>query len=231
MISDMTLPWFSAEHLHQLIATYGYAAVGVVVALESMGLPLPGEAILIIGAVYASTQHDLSIWGVIASAAAGGIVGDNIGYWVGRTFGYSLLLRYGQYIGLSDAKIKLGQYLFLRHGAKVVFFGRFIAVLRILAAFLAGVNRMGWRAFLAANVAGCISWASLYGLGAYSFGAALVHTRAPLGIGLSIFAVVTVFLAALYVRSHESELQKEAETALPGPLQRVRWPGRSATRS
>jgi membrane protein DedA with SNARE-associated domain len=116
-------------------------------------------------------------------------------------------------------------------GTKVVFFGRFIAVLRILAAFLAGVNRMGWRAFLAANAAGCISWASLYGLGAYSFGAALFHTRAPFGIGLSIFAVVTVLLAVLYVRSHASELQKEAETALPGPLQRVRWPGRSATRS
>jgi membrane protein DedA with SNARE-associated domain len=146
------------------------------------------------------------------------------------TFGYSLLLRYGQYIGLSDAKIKLGQYLFLRHGAKVVFFGRFIAVLRILAAFLAGVNRLGWRAFLVANAAGCISWASLYGLGAYSFGAALFHTRAHLGIGLSVFAVVTVLLAMLYVRSHESELQKEAETALPGRLQR-RWPGRSATRS
>src|SRR5262245_7726021 len=174
------MSWFSDEHLHQLIETYGYWAVGAVVGMESMGVPAPGETVLILGAVYASMHHDVNIWGVIAAAATGAIVGDNAGYWIGRTFGYPLLLRYGRYIGLSDARIKLGQYLFLRHGGKVVFFGRFIAVVRVLAAFLAGVNRMDWREFLVANAAGGILWAAIYGLGAYSLGTAIFHARGPL---------------------------------------------------
>src|SRR5437868_4799801 len=103
-----------------------------------MGLPLPGEAILLIASLYAGSHHDLNIWGVIASAATGAILGDNVGYGIGREFGYRLLLRYGRYVGISDARIKLGQYLFQRHGGAVVFGGRFIAILRILAAFLAG---------------------------------------------------------------------------------------------
>ena len=130
-----------------------------------MGIPLPGETVLVLAALYACTHHDLSIWGVIASAAAGAILGDNIGYWVGREFGYRLLLRYGAYIGISDSRIKLEQYLFLRHGTKVVFFGRFVAQLRILTAFLAGENRMDWRRFLLANAAGGILWATLFDLG------------------------------------------------------------------
>jgi membrane protein YqaA with SNARE-associated domain len=121
------------EYLQHLIATYGYVAVGVVIALESMGLPLPGETVLILAALYAG-QHNMSLAGVVASAALGAVIGDNIGYWIGREFGYRLLLRHGGYIGLTPSKIKLGQYLFLRHGAKVVFFGRFIAILRVLAA-------------------------------------------------------------------------------------------------
>src|SRR5262249_54906128 len=85
---------------------------------------------------------------VIAVAAFGAIVGDSAGYCLGRRYGYALLLRYGEGIGMFEARIKLGQYLFLKHGAKVVFLGRFVALLRMLAAFLAGVNRMPWRAFL-----------------------------------------------------------------------------------
>ena len=73
----------SAEHLHQLIATYGYWAIGVIVGIESMGLPVPGETILIFAAVYASEHQDLKIWVVISFAAAGAILGDNIGYWIG----------------------------------------------------------------------------------------------------------------------------------------------------
>jgi len=188
-----------------------------------MGLPLPGETILILGAIYAGTYHDLNIWGVLAAAAAGAIVGDNIGYWVGRTFGYSLLLRFGRYLGISNQRIKLGQYLFLRHGGKVVFVGRFIAVLRVLAAFLAGANRMEWRAFVLANAAGGILWSVVYGLGAYSFGSALFHARGPIGLMLLIIAAILIALAMFYVRSHEAQLQRQAELALPGPLQPIEW--------
>ena len=191
------MSWFSAETLHRLISSYGYWAVGAVVAVESMGIPLPGETMLIIAAIYAGSHEGLDIWGVIAAAATGAILGDNVGYWLGREFGYPILLRYGRYIGLSDERIKLGQYLFLRHGAKVVFFGRFIAVLRVLVAFLAGVNRMDWQRFLVANAAGGILWAAIYGLGAYGFGAALFHARAPVALGLLAFAIIVIVWAVL----------------------------------
>jgi membrane protein DedA with SNARE-associated domain len=147
--------------LGYLISHYGYAAVGVVIGLESMGIPLPGETMLVLAAIYAATHSDLQISGVIGAAALGAILGDNVGYWLGREFGYPLLLRYGRYLGVSETRIKLGQYLFLRHGGKVVFFGRFIAVLRVLAAFLAGVNRMEWKSFLIANATGGVVWSTV----------------------------------------------------------------------
>jgi membrane protein DedA with SNARE-associated domain len=209
--------------LAPLIAHYGYAAVGVVVGLESMGVPLPGETMLVVSAIYAGTHSDLHIAGVIGAAAVGAILGDNVGYWLGREFGYPLLLRYGRYVGLSETRIKLGQYLFQRHGGKVVFFGRFIAVLRVLAAFLAGVNRMEWKSFLLANAAGGVIWSLVYGLGAYLFGAALFHAHRSVSIALVIVGLVIVAVAFRYVRAHEAELERQAELALPGPLRPVDW--------
>jgi membrane protein DedA with SNARE-associated domain len=212
--------WVSLEYLTHLIATYGYVAIALIIGLESMGLPLPGESALVLAALYAS-RHDQNISGVVAAAATGAILGDNIGYWIGREFGYRLLLRYGGAIGLSVSKIKLGQYLFLRHGGKVVFFGRFVAVLRVLAAFLAGVNRMDWGRFLLANAAGGILWASVVGFGAYVLGRTVLQVTGPLGIGLVIAGVAVVVGVLLLVRSHEAELEARAEQALPGPLRPV----------
>jgi membrane protein DedA with SNARE-associated domain len=209
--------------LGSLISHYGYAAVGVVIGLESMGIPLPGETMLVLSAIYAATHSDLHISGVIAAATLGAILGDNVGYWLGREFGYPLLLRYGRYVGLTETRIKLGQYLFLRHGGKVVFFGRFIAVLRVLAAFLAGVNRMEWRSFLIANASGGVLWSLVYGLGAYLFGSALFHAARPITIVLVIAGLAIVFVGMRYVRSHEVELERRAEIALPGPLRPVDW--------
>src|ERR1700730_7965788 len=152
---------FSHQELDQLIATYGYLAVTVGVGLESMGLPLPGETILVLAAMYAASHADLNIWLVGVAAVAGAIMGDNFGYWLGLNYGYPLLRRFGRHVGLPDRRIKVGQYLFLRFGNKVVFLGRFVALLRMLAAFLAGVNRMRWSAFLVANALGGILWATL----------------------------------------------------------------------
>src|ERR1043166_6761117 len=159
--------------LGPLISHYGYAAVGRVVGLESMGIPLPGETMLVLSAIYAATHSDLHIAGVIAAAAIGAILGDNVGYWLGRELGYPLLQRYGRYVGFSETRIKLWQYLFLRHGGKVVFFGRFVAVLRVLAAFLAGASPREGKSFLIANATGGVLWSLVYGLGAYLFGATL----------------------------------------------------------
>jgi membrane protein DedA with SNARE-associated domain len=213
------LSWFSEHFLKHLIHQYGPWTIGVIVGLESMGLPLPGETVLLLGALYAGTHHDLNIWAVIGSAAAGAIIGDNVGYFIGRTFGYALLLRFGPYIGATEKRIKLGHYLFMRHGGKVVFFGRFVAVLRMLAAFLAGVNGMEWRRFLIANAAGGIVWSAAYGLAAYLFGNAVLHVRGPVGIGLLGTGIVVILIFLFYVRRHEAALEAEAEQALPGPLE------------
>jgi membrane protein DedA with SNARE-associated domain len=209
--------WESSGHIAHLIATYGLLAIGVIIALESMGFPLPGESVLVLAALY-SAHHGHSITAVVASAAVGAMLGDNVGYWIGREFGYRLLRRYGSRIGLPPNKIKIGQYLFLRHGSMVVFFGRFVAVLRVLAAVLAGINRMDWRRFLLANAAGAILWASAIGFGTYFFGRVVMHVTRPVGIALAAVALAVIIGALLFVRAHEAELEAEAERTLPGPL-------------
>ena len=213
--------FLTPDKLQDLVTSYGYWAVAGVVALESMGIPLPGEAVLIMASVYAGA-HDGNITLVIAAAAAGAIIGDNIGYVLGREFGYRLLLRFGSYLGLTESRVKLGQYLFLKHGTKVVFFGRFIAVLRVLAAFLAGVNRLAWRRFLVANAAGGILWATLIGLAAYTFGKGMSNMQGPIGIAGLVLGVAAAVWMTVYLRRNEAALQAEAEKALPGPLPQFR---------
>lgn len=208
---------FSNLDLHQFIADYGYWAIALFVGLESMGLPLPGETILIIGAGYAGS-HDGSLAAVILSAAAGAIIGDNLGYVIGRQFGTRLLQRYGSKIGVTPERIKLGQYLFMRYGGKVVFIGRFIAVLRFLAAFLAGTNRMPWPRFLMANAAGAILWATVVAVAAYTLGRGIHAIRGPLGLITMILAAAAVVAIFLYLRRNEAAMQAAAEKALPGPV-------------
>jgi membrane protein DedA with SNARE-associated domain len=156
----------ATSDLMHLLSTYGYWAVLVFVAIESTGIPFPGETMLLVAAIYAGTTHQLSLPLVIAAAATGAILGDNLGFWVGREGGYRLLRRYGRFLRLDERKLKLGLYLFMRHGGKVVFFGRFVALLRMWAALLAGTNRMGWKRFLLFNAASGMVWATLYGAGA-----------------------------------------------------------------
>jgi membrane protein YqaA with SNARE-associated domain len=120
----------SVGELQQLVSAHGYWAVALIVGLESMGLPLPGETILVLAAIYAAAEPNFNVWVVIAVAAFGAIVGDNAGYWLGLRYGYALLLRYGERFGMFEARNKLSQYLYLKHGAKVVFLGRFVALLR-----------------------------------------------------------------------------------------------------
>ena len=158
------------EGLSSLLATHGYWVVAAVVMLESMGIPMPGETMLVTAAIYAGTTHRLSITLVVAAAATGAIVGDNLGFWVGRRFGAGLLHRYGHLVRLDARRIELGQVLFDRHGGKVVFFGRFVALLRTMAALLAGINGMNGRRFLIFNATGGMAWATAYGFAAYMLG-------------------------------------------------------------
>src|SRR2546423_14887680 len=208
----------ATSDLLRLLPTYGYLAVLVFVGIESIGIPFPGETMLLIAAIYAGTTHHLSIFLVILAAAAGAILGDNVGFWIGREGGYRLLRRYGRYIRLDERKLKLGQYLFLKHGGKVVFFGRFIAVLRAWAAFLAGTNRMRWVPFLFFNALGGIVWATLFGLGGYFLGNNVDRLAGPIGITTLVLALLLIVVGIIFFRRNERQLEEKTERALPGPI-------------
>jgi membrane protein DedA with SNARE-associated domain len=206
-------------NVDHLVATYGYWAVFALVALESLGIPLPGETILIAAATYAGHTHKLSPWGIFAAAAAGAILGDNAGYWIGDKGGYRLLRRYGHYIRVDEAKLKIGRYIFDHHGGKVVFFGRFVSILRTYAAFLAGTNRMRWRSFLVFNAAGGIVWAAVYTFAGYVVGNTLRHVSGTINIVLGVVAAVAVIVVILVIRRQAGRLAAVAEAAYPGPLE------------
>jgi membrane protein DedA with SNARE-associated domain len=176
------------------------------------------ETILVLAAIYAGTEPSFDLWKVIIAAVFGAIAGDNIGYWLGARYGYALLLRYGDRIGMFKARIKLGQYLFLKHGAKVVFLGRFIALLRILAAFLDGLNRMPWRVFLIANAGGGAIWATVFGVGGYFFGKVLLQLHHALASIVFAIALAGFLGCGYLIRRYEHRLTTSAERALPGPL-------------
>ena len=163
-----------------LVASYGYVVLFFLVGLESLGIPLPGETAVVTAAAWAALGH-LSIHAVVATAAAGAIIGDNGGYWIGRTGGVALLRRYGRFVHLSEAHLERARRFFERHGAKTVFFGRFIALLRTWAAVLAGAARMPYGTFMLYNALGAVCWASVVGALGYGFGRNLPRLERYMG--------------------------------------------------
>jgi membrane protein DedA with SNARE-associated domain len=203
---------------HQIASDYGYWAVAIVVGLESMGVPCPGETVLIAAATYAGATGNLDIALVILAAAAAAIVGDSAGYFIGREIGLPLLHKHGPRIHLTEPRLKVGQYLFLKHGGTVVFFGRFIAILRTYAALLAGANRMPWPRFFLFNATGGVVWACIFGIGGYLFGNLIERYAGPIGIAFLAAAVLAGIAGIVFTKRHEQMLIERAERALPGPL-------------
>lgn len=205
-------------NVNHLLHTYGYAAVFLLVGAESIGIPLPGETILIAAGIYAGTTHHLSVWVIYAVAAAAAIIGDNIGFWIGDKGGYRLLRRYGHYVKVDATKIKIGRLVFDRHGGKVVFFGRFVSVLRTYAAFLAGTLKMKWRRFLPFNASGGIVWAAIYSFVPYAVGNAIQRATTPVDIAIGVAAAAVIVTSVVLVRRKSGQLADAAESAYPGPL-------------
>jgi len=206
-------------NVSNLIGSFGYWAVFLLVAIESLGIPLPGETALILAGVYAGHTHRIDPWVIFGVAAAAAIIGDNIGYWLGAKGGYPLARRYGSKVRLDERKLKTARYLFDRHGRKVVFFGRFVSVLRTYAAFLAGVSRMDWWRFVLANAAGGILWAGIYTLASYLAGDALLRNSGTISWILGGAAVVAIVVGLIAVRRQAARLGDRAEAAYPGPLE------------
>jgi membrane protein DedA with SNARE-associated domain len=206
---------FTSLHnaLISLIPTHGPWIIFAIVALESAGVPLPGETILVAAALLAATGQ-INIVFVVLAAAAGAIVGDGMGYMVGRRFGLPFLRRYGRYIRLDEDRLLIGRYLFFQYGNAVVFFGRFIAVLRMFAALLAGANSMPAGRFFFFNITGGICWACLFGFGAYAVGAEIYKISGTLTLISLVLFIAAGYALSIFIRRNEVTLLRRAEVAL-----------------
>jgi membrane protein DedA with SNARE-associated domain len=192
------------------IQDYGLWFLFGIVCLESAGAWLPGETALIAAVIYASNGH-LSITGVIAIAAAGAIIGDNIGYWLGREGGRRLLHRYALLARFADRVLPRAERFFERHGGKAVFFARFFGGVRVTGAWMAGITRMTWWKFLFWNAAGGIVWAIGVGLIAFYGGHAAADVVAQYGLygGIGVVVIVVAGLVGFHFLRRGVE---EAET-------------------
>ncbi len=218
----------SLQTLEQALNILGYPAVTIFIMIESSGIPFPGETMLLLSSFYAAIGHQLLIAIIIPCAALGAILGDNLGYLVGRTGGWALVLRYGRYIFIKPEHLDKAEAFFAKHGDKTVFFGRFFSVLRAWSAFLAGVNHMPWRTFLFYNAAGGIVWAIFYGLLGYYAGL-IFHDNFPeieslastLGWAgaILIALVVLAIIAFLYLRYRRSKAQVALAGISPADVQ------------
>jgi membrane protein DedA with SNARE-associated domain len=207
-------PSVSLNRLLDLFGTYGYFVIFVPVMLETAGLPLPGETILLLSGVAASTGR-IDPWIAILVGSAAAIIGDNIGYAIGRYGGRRVVLRLA-HIGRIESSLAWGERFFARHGGKTVFMARWIFGLRIFGAWIAGMVHMPWRVFFFWNAAGGITWcASVIGLG-YFFGNSLHVIERALGVG-GVIGVVTAAAAglAMWRRYEKSKLHEHDDDAAP----------------
>ncbi len=187
--------------VNQLVKTAGYPLLFLLVMGESSGVPIPGETALIAAAVLAS-EGKLQIGVVIALAAAAAIVGDNIGYLIGRKGGRWLLERPGSFYRQRQEVLRVGEPFFERHGPKAVFFGRFILGLRVWASWLAGATRMHWRSFALWNALGGITWAFGVGLIAYLLGSSAGNALEAFGIYGLVAVGIAIVGGLLLHRRH-----------------------------
>lgn len=207
----------SEASLVHLAVSYGAWAVFLSVMVESTGIPVPSESILIaVAALAAGSGPDApAITTVILAATAGAVIGDNFGYAIGRGAGRRILARFGPRIGLGPDRQRLGRYLFQRYGGRVVIAARFVSVLRTAVSLLAGTTRMPWPRFLLGNVTGAIVWAGAVGGGAYLLGERVRAWSWPASLALLGLAAAALAVGAVLLKRREAELQAEADRALP----------------
>ncbi|MCG6940208.1 MAG: DedA family protein [Thiohalocapsa sp.] len=192
------------HHLAGLIGQYGIPAVFLAVSLESMGVPLPGEGTIVIASA-AAGAGDLDIRLVVLTALVAAVLGDNLGYLIGRKLGRPVILRYGARFGATECQLARAEGAAARHGPLMVIFARFFVVLRQLNGVVAGLSRMRWRVFLAANAIGAALWVGLWSALAYRFGLTtealpfIWHHLYVLAAILGLFSILA--LTALFLRS------------------------------
>ena len=216
----MTLPLafldggFDMASLQEVIGRWGYVVIFAAMLLENAGLPLPGETVTLLGG-YAAGSGQLNILGVMGAAAGGAVLGDNIGYWVGRRLGWGLILKVGSWLGQSPAQLEKLRDQFLRHAGKSVLLGRFVAVLRVVAGPMAGAVGMPYPKFLLCNVVGATLWAttmvSLAWLGGRWIPVErMVKGVVEFGLGALVLVALIVLLPRLLSRLEQRQLDSDS---------------------
>lgn len=202
----MSVEILSLDRLEDLAQLYGYWVIFIGIALENTGIPLPGETITLVGGFLAGSG-DLSYWGVLVSAISGAVLGDNCGYWLGKWGGWPLLVRVGGWFRISEAQLRVARQQFSLNAGRAVFFGRFVALLRIFAGPMAGIAQMPYRQFLLCNLGGATVWAVLMVTLAFFVGrliplAQLVGWVTQFGI-VALVAVVGAIAFTLWLESRK----------------------------
>ena len=200
-----------AAYVEQLLHQYGYVAIFVIIALENVGLPLPGETILVTSAIFAAETHELNVFAIVGVAIAACIGGSLAGFAIGRYGEQHFLHKIGPHIHVTEADLRLGAYLFRHYGAAVVLVARYVAVLRSLASLLAGANRMDPRRFAICTSLGAAAWAATYGFGAYALGRRLAELSSRAAVPVIGIVVVLVIAALWFVHHNRRRLQREAD--------------------
>ncbi len=198
----MSLELLSVDNIQEIARQYGYWAVAVGIALENMGIPIPGETITIVGGFLAGSR-ELNYWLVLLSAIAGAVIGDNCGYWIGKFGGWPFLIRLGRLFKIPEAKLVEAREQFSSNAQRAVFFGRFVALLRIFAGPMAGIAQMPYNQFILCNLGGAALWAAIMVTISFFFGrliplTELVQRIAQFGV-VALIAVIAWWLFSLWL--------------------------------
>ena len=209
----MSIELFTLDSVQELAHHYGYWAVFLGIAIENMGIPLPGETITLVGGFLAGSG-ELIYWKVLASAIAGAVLGDNFGYWIGRIGGWQFLLKVGKIFRIEETQLELVKERYSKNAAQAVFWGRFITLLRIFAGPLAGISQMSYRKFLLCNLGGASVWAAAivslsFFLGRVVSLEQIVSWTAQVGIAAFFVVVGVLFVPTLWEYGHKKLLPKD----------------------
>ncbi|MBD1805170.1 DedA family protein [Microcoleus sp. FACHB-SPT15] len=192
----MSFEFLSLETIQEIARQYGYWAVFLGIALESAGIPLPGETITLVGGFLAGSG-ELNYWLVLGTAIAGAVIGDNFGYWIGKVGGWPFLVRVGRFFRITEEQLTEAKNQFSENAARAVFFGRFVALLRIFAGPMAGIAKMPYPQFILCNLAGGTLWASV--MVTLSFFLGRVVPLEQLVSWVARFAIVALVLVIAWI--------------------------------
>jgi membrane protein DedA with SNARE-associated domain len=223
--------------ISNFLNTFGYVAVFFFIGIESTGIPFPGETMLVAASVYAAQSCGLHEPAVIVACILGATTGDNLGFWVGRTGGRELIRKYGRYVHVNERHLAHAERYFDRFGGATVFFGRFLAILRAWAAFLAGVNGMRPLRFFLYNFFGAVLWSTTFGTLGFVLGKNLpklqqILTALGTGGAIAVTLLVVVAIGVIWYRSRQASLharEKERQRVAPDAANSVNRPSQLPT--